>query len=152
MLDIYVKPFEKLTTTELYDLLQLRSEIFVVEQDCVYQDLDGKDQKALHVIGTKNNIIVAYTRIFNAGDYLAQASIGRVVVKDGERKHGYGIDIMKASIKALEERFGETTIALSAQTYLKRFYNSLGFLDKGGEYLEDGIPHVMMVKNKKDPN
>ena len=152
MFDISVKSFEELTTVELYELLQLRSEIFVVEQDCVYQDLDGKDQKALHIIGTKNNKTVAYARVFNAGDYLAQASIGRVMVKDGERKHGYGFEIMKASIKAIEEHFGKTSIALSAQTYLKRFYNSLGFLEKGGEYLEDGIPHVLMVKNKKDPN
>lgn len=146
MIEISVKNFEELSTTELYDLLQLRSEIFVVEQDCVYQDLDGKDQKALHVLGTKNDTIVAYTRIFKAGDYLAQASIGRVVVKKGERQHGYGVDIMKASIEAVEKRFKETSIALSAQTYLKRFYNSLGFIEKGGEYLEDGIPHVMMVR------
>ena len=131
---------------ELYNLLQLRSEIFVVEQECAYQDLDGKDQKALHVIGTTKNQIVAYTRIIKAGDYLAQASIGRVVVKDGERKHGYGLDIMKATIKAIEEQLTETTIALSAQTYLKRFYNSLGFQETGKEYLEDGIPHVMMVR------
>ena len=146
MLTILVKPFEKLSTSELYDLLQLRSEIFVVEQDCVYQDIDGKDQKAFHVIGSKNNKVVAYTRIFNAGDYLDKASIGRVVVKDGERKHGYGLDIMKASIKAVEEQFQEVSIALSAQTYLKRFYNSLGFTEKGAEYLEDGIPHIMMIK------
>lgn len=146
MINISVKTFDDLNTTELYDLLQLRTEIFVVEQDCVYQDLDGKDHKALHVIGTKNDKIVAYTRIFKAGDYLAQASIGRVAVAIGERKHGYGYDIMKASIKAVEEKFNETSIALSAQTYLKRFYHTLGFIEKGGEYLEDGIPHVMMVK------
>ncbi|MFS4492715.1 GNAT family N-acetyltransferase [Maribacter sp. 2308TA10-17] len=146
MLNIIVKTFDELTANELYDLLQLRSEIFVVEQDCVYQDLDGKDQKALHVLGIKNDKIVAYTRIFKAGDYLAQASIGRVLVKKHEREHGYGVDIMKASIKAVEENFSETSIALSAQTYLKRFYNSLGFVEKGGEYLEDGIPHVMMVR------
>ena len=147
MLNISVKRFDELNTTELYDLLRLRSAIFVVEQDCVYQDLDGKDQKALHIIGYKNDKIVAYTRIFKSGDYLAQASIGRVVVKDGERKHGFGMDIMQASIKAVEKHFGETSIALSAQTHLKRFYNTLGFIEKGGEYLEDGIPHVMMVKN-----
>ncbi len=146
MLNISVKTFDELKTTELYDLLQLRSEIFVVEQDCVYQDLDGKDQKAMHIIGTKNDQIVAYSRIFKAGDYMAQACIGRVAVKDGERKHGYGLDIMRASIKEVEEKFKETSIALSAQTYLKRFYNSLGFVEKGGEYLEDGIPHVMMVR------
>lgn len=146
MLEISVKTFEELNATELYDLLQLRSEIFVVEQECVYLDLDGKDQKALHIIGTKNNKVVAYTRIFKAGDYMAQACIGRVAVKDDQRKHGYGLDIMKASIKAVEEQFKETSIALSAQTYLKRFYNSMGFIEKGGEYLEDGIPHVMMLK------
>jgi len=107
MLKISVKTFEELNTTELYEILQLRSEVFVVEQDCVYQDVDGKDQKALHIIGRKNDKIVAYTRIFKAGDYLAQASIGRVVVKDNERKHGFGIDVMKASIEAVEEKFNE---------------------------------------------
>jgi len=147
MLDIFVKTFEDLDTTTLYQLLQLRSEIFVVEQDCVYQDLDGKDQKALHIIGAKKDKIVAYTRIFKAGDYMAQASIGRVVVKKEERQYGYGIDIMKASIQAVEEKFQESSIALSAQTYLKRFYNSLGFIEKGGEFLEDGIPHVMMIRD-----
>lgn len=146
MLKISVKTFEELNTTELYQLLQLRSEIFVVEQACVYQDLDDKDFKALHVIGTKNDKIVSYSRIFKAGDYMAQACIGRVLVKDSQRKHGFGLDIMKASIKVLEEQFGETAIALSAQAYLIRFYNVLGFQEKGGEYLEDGIPHVMMVK------
>ncbi|MEP3210943.1 MAG: GNAT family N-acetyltransferase [Maribacter sp.] len=146
MLRISTKTFDELTTSELYGLLQLRSEIFVVEQECVYQDVDGKDQKAVHVIGTKDHKIVAYTRIFKGGDYLAQASIGRVAVAAGERQHGYGLEIMKASIKVVEERFKETSIALSAQTYLKRFYNSLGFIEKGGEYLEDGIPHVLMLK------
>ena len=147
MLTISVKPFSALNTSELYAVLQLRSEIFVVEQDCVYLDIDGKDQKALHVIGTKNDKIVAYTRIFKAGDYSAQASIGRVVVKQGEREHGYGRIIMNASIKAIEEHFNETSIVLSGQTYLKKFYNSIGFFEKGGEYLEDGIPHVMMVRS-----
>ncbi len=122
MLNISVKPFDELNTKELYHLLQLRSEIFVVEQDCVYQDMDGKDQKALHIIGSKNNKIVAYARVFKAGDYLAQASIGRVLVKASERKHSYGRDIMDAAIKAVEENFDENSIALSAQTYLRGFY------------------------------
>ncbi len=147
MLETVVKNFTELNTTELYDLLQLRSEIFVVEQDCVYQDLDGKDQKALHVIGKKNDKIVAYTRIFKAGDYMEHACIGRVVVKNNERKHGYGLEIMKATINAIEQQLGENTIALSAQTYLKRFYNSLGFQEEGAAYLEDGISHVLMVRN-----
>ncbi len=148
MITIQVKKFQELTTIELYDILQLRSEVFVVEQNCVYQDLDGKDIKAMHVIGTKNNEVVAYTRIFKSGDYFDGANIGRVVVKKIERKHGYGLDIMKASIKVLEEKFNETTIHLSAQTYLKKFYNSLGFKEVGEEYLEDGIPHIGMVRHK----
>jgi len=147
MLQIIVKNFDQLSAYELYDILQLRSEVFVVEQDCVYQDLDGKDDKALHVLGLKNNKIVAYTRIFKALDYLEQASIGRVVVRNNERKHKYGVAIMKASIEAIEEQFNETTIALSAQTYLIRFYNSLGFNEVGEEYLEDNIPHILMIKN-----
>jgi len=147
MLNITTKTFNQLTTKELYDLLQLRSEVFVVEQECVYQDLDGKDQKALHVIGKKNNKIVAYTRVFKPGDYFENASIGRVVVSKDERQNKYGNDIMDASIATVQEYFNETTIKLSAQTYLKTFYNNLGFHEIGEEYLEDGIPHIAMVKS-----
>tara|TARA_B100000745_G_C19925513_1_gene311322 strand:+ start:16 stop:462 length:447 start_codon:yes stop_codon:yes gene_type:complete len=146
MLNIETKTFKDLTTKELYNLLQLRSEVFVVEQDCVYQDLDGKDEKALHIIGEKDNKIVAYTRVFKPGDYFTEASIGRVVVSKEERQHKYGYDIMEASIKAVKDYFNETKIKLSAQTYLKQFYNNLGFKEKGEEYLEDGIPHVAMIK------
>tara|TARA_R110002073_G_scaffold81742_1_gene195809 strand:+ start:6248 stop:6694 length:447 start_codon:yes stop_codon:yes gene_type:complete len=146
MLNIETKTFKDLTTKELYNLLQLRSEVFVVEQDCVYQDLDGKDEKALHIIGKKDNKIVAYTRVFKPGDYFTEASIGRVVVSKEERQHKYGYDIMEASIKAVKDYFDETKIKLSAQTYLKQFYNNLGFKEKGEEYLEDGIPHVAMIK------
>jgi len=147
MLNITVKSFKEIEASELYELLQLRSEVFVVEQDCVYQDLDGKDQKALHIIGKKNNRIVAYTRAFTAGDYFEEASIGRVVVSGEERTHGYGRVIMEASIMAVKERFKETTIKLSAQTHLKKFYNSLGFEEYGEGYLEDGIPHTAMIRN-----
>ena len=118
-----------------------------MEQDCVYQDLDGKDQKALHCLGYKHNRLVAYTRIFKPKDYFNEASIGRVVVLKSERQHKYGYDIMEASIKAVKELFNETTIKLSAQVYLKKFYNNLGFNEVGEEYLEDGIPHVAMIKN-----
>lgn len=143
---IAVRTFEELSNIELYDLLQLRAEVFVVEQDCAYQDLDGKDKKALHVIGSKKGKTVAYARIFRPGDYFKEASIGRVVVKDAERKYGYGQNIMKASIIAIEEHFSEKTIHLSAQTYLEKFYNSLGFERIGEGYLEDGIPHIGMTK------
>ncbi|WP_425656854.1 GNAT family N-acetyltransferase [Tenacibaculum ascidiaceicola] len=141
-----VKNFQELTTSELYELLQLRSEVFVVEQDCVYQDIDGKDQKALHVIGVKEGKIIAYTRLFNSGEYFDTPSIGRVVVKDSERKYGYGHDLIKASIKAIVDNYNETTITISAQTYLQKFYESHGFKQVGEGYLEDGIPHIRMVR------
>ncbi len=147
MLEIKVKTFQQLTTQELYDLLQLRSEIFVVEQDCVYQDIDSKDQKSLHVIGFKSNKIVAYTRVFKSGDYFSYASIGRVAVVKNERQYKYGYDIMKASIEAIKNHFNETKIKISAQVYLKKFYINLGFKVIGDEYLEDDIPHIAMIKD-----
>ncbi len=146
MLTIKTKYFNELTTIELYDLLQLRSAVFVVEQDCVYPDLDGKDKKALHILGLKNNTIVAYTRVFKPGDYFNEASIGRVVVAQNERQYKYGYEIMNTSIKAIKDFYNETTIKLSAQTYLKPFYNNIGFIEDGEEYLEDGIPHIVMIK------
>ncbi|QOD59800.1 GNAT family N-acetyltransferase [Polaribacter haliotis] len=140
------KQFSELTTYELYEILQLRAAVFVVEQDCVYQDVDGKDFKSLHVFGLKNDKIVAYTRIFKAGDYFDNASIGRVVVASEERKYGFGHDLMKASIKAVKTYFKADKITISAQVYLKKFYESHGFVKIGEEYLEDGIPHIQMVR------
>ncbi|MDE0599750.1 MAG: GNAT family N-acetyltransferase [Dokdonia donghaensis] len=145
-LDFKIKKFEFLNTSELYDILQLRAEVFVVEQDCVYQDVDGKDQDAVHVMGYKNEKLVAYTRIFGPGVYFENASIGRVVVQENERAHTYGYDLMNTSIEAVERYYDETTIKISAQTYLKRFYNNLGFKEVGEGYLEDGIPHIGMLK------
>ncbi|MCB0444410.1 MAG: GNAT family N-acetyltransferase [Gelidibacter sp.] len=147
MLDIKTKAFNKLTTDELYAILHLRSEVFVVEQDCVYQDVDYKDQKALHVLGYKADKLVAYTRLFKSGDYFENASIGRVLVAKNQRQHQYGYDIMNASMDAIKLYFGETTIKISAQKYLVKFYNNLGFKQVGKEYLEDGIPHIAMIKN-----
>lgn len=146
-LQIEVKTFGELTTIELYAILQLRSAVFVVEQDCVYQDMDGKDQNALHILGFKNDTLVAYTRIFKPGDYFDYASIGRVVVRQTERAFKYGYAIMEASIKAVELRFGVTTIKISAQEHLQQFYNNLGFKKTGTSYLEDGIPHITMLKS-----
>ncbi len=142
-----VKKFSDLSLSELYQVLRLRAEVFVVEQDCVYQDIDNKDQKALHVLGNKDNHVVAYTRIFDKGDYFENASIGRVVVAENERKYGYGHDLMKESIKAIENHFDTKQIKISAQTYLKKFYNSHDFVQVGEEYLEDGIPHIAMIKS-----
>ncbi|WP_179318702.1 GNAT family N-acetyltransferase [Winogradskyella helgolandensis] len=147
MLDIIIKNFNELTTQELYNLLQLRSEVFVVEQDCVYQDIDGKDQKAHHILGYKDDKLVAYTRIFKPGYYFDESSIGRVVVQQNTRKFKYGYAIMKASIEAIKSHYNERIIRISAQTYLKQFYNNLEFYEVGEEYLEDGIPHINMIKS-----
>ncbi|MCK8523680.1 GNAT family N-acetyltransferase [Aquimarina sp. D1M17] len=141
-----VKRFDELSTVELYKILRLRAEVFVVEQDCVYQDIDNKDQRALHVIGYKNDEVVAYTRIFDVGDYFENASIGRVVVAEKERQFGYGHDLIKESISAVADHFKTETIKISAQTYLKKFYTSHGFNQVGEEYLEDGIPHIAMIR------
>ena len=146
-LKIEAKKFSELSLTELYDILQLRSEVFVVEQDCVYQDIDGKDAEALHIIGSKNGKIVAYTRCFKPGYYFEEAAIGRVIVKQSERKFGYGHIIMIASAEAIEKYYQTTNIKLSAQQYLLKFYESHGYHSIGEGYLEDGIPHIGMIKN-----
>ena len=145
-MEIVIKQFKELLLNELYQILQLRSEVFVVEQNCVYQDVDNKDQKALHVIGRKNDKIIAYTRVFKAGDYFNNPSIGRVVVEKHNRQYGFGKDIMLASINAIEKSNKKGPIEISAQKYLKNFYKDLGFSQVGEGYLEDGIPHVKMIK------
>ena len=144
-MDISTKKFNQLTLHELYEILQLRSEVFVVEQNCVYQDIDSKDQNSLHVIGKKNDKIIAYCRIFKAGDYFKYASVGRVVVSSKERNLGYGHIIFKASIDAVHNYFNDEKIKISAQQYLTKFYNEHNFKQIGDFYLEDGIPHVAMV-------
>ena len=145
-MQIKVKTFDELTTEELYQIMRLRSEVFVVEQDCVYQDLDNKDQKATHIFAEKNSQIVAYTRMFAPGDYFDSTSIGRVVVAKDQRKYGYGKEIMRASLEVATEKFTDSQIEISAQTYLTKFYTELGFQITGNEYLEDGIPHVKMIR------
>ena len=145
-MEFVTKSFQELTTSELYQILQLRSEVFVVEQNCVYQDIDGKDEKSLHVFGIKNNNIIAYTRIFKPGDYFKNASIGRVVVKENQRKFGYGHQLINVSVDAIDFYFKVTEITISAQVYLQKFYESHQFKQVGEEYLEDGIPHIRMDK------
>lgn len=147
MLQLETKIFQELTISELYQILQLRSEVFVVEQDCVYQDIDGKDEKAIHILGKKEGKIVAYTRCFAPNIYFEEAAIGRVVVKETERKFGYGHQILKASVEEIQQRYQTTTIKLSAQQYLTHFYETHNFKQIGEGYLEDGIPHIAMLKN-----
>lgn len=141
--------FEELTTTQLYQLLQLRSEVFVVEQDCVYQDIDGLDQQALHVMGYKNQEMLAYARIFKPGIYFKEASIGRVIVKENSRSQDIGHLLMQKCIYFVQQNFETTSIRISAQQHLIKFYEYQGFASLGEGYLEDGIPHINMVKEEE---
>ena len=141
---IVVKMFNELSNQELYKILRLRSEVFVVEQDCIYQDMDNKDHKAIHLLYKEDDELVGYTRIFKAGDYYENPSIGRVVVVKRERGKDLGKKIMFESINYIKENLGAKKIELSAQKYLDKFYRDLGFYVSGEEYLEDGIPHQRM--------
>jgi ElaA protein len=141
-----IKRFDALSSQELYNLLQLRSEVFVVEQNCVYQDIDGKDEKAIHLIGEDNGKIVAYARLFKPAAYFEQSSIGRVVVKESYRDKKLGHLLMREAIRVIETHFEETKITISAQLYLKKFYESHGFVQNSDMYLEDDIPHIEMKK------
>ena len=144
----YHKHFKELTTNELYHILQLRNEVFIVEQNCPFQDLDDKDLKCFHLIGfdTDSQKIVAYTRIVPAGVSYEAASIGRVVTSPLARGGGIGRILMIKSIQLLEELYGEVPIQIGAQYYLKKFYESLGFEQIDKIYLEDGIEHILMRK------
>ena len=146
MIQFKIKPFKELSTIELYQILQLRSEVFVVEQNCVYQDIDGKDEKAIHVLGYYEGVLATYSRLFKTNDYFADSSIGRVIVKESHRDKKLGHDLMRASITAIKELFDETNITISAQLYLLKFYESHGFVAVGESYLEDDIPHIEMRK------
>ncbi|MEY2629675.1 MAG: hypothetical protein RLZZ469_570 [Bacteroidota bacterium] len=141
-----IKRFDALSVSELYKVLQLRSEVFIVEQNCVYQDIDGKDAKALHLIGEDNGEIVAYARLFKPHDYFEEASIGRVVVRETERAQKLGHILMREAIQVIETHFEVTQITISAQLYLKHFYESHGFVQISDTYLEDDIPHIRMKK------
>jgi ElaA protein len=145
-MEFTIKQFSELLVTELYQILQLRSEIFVVEQNCVYLDADGKDDKAIHLLGYTDGKLVAYARIFKPGDYFENASIGRVVVDKKYRMHGYGQVLVSKAIQVCNELYGKP-ITISAQQYLERFYTSLGFKTVSEMYLEDDIPHIEMLYN-----
>ncbi|MBO9729329.1 MAG: GNAT family N-acetyltransferase [Chitinophaga sp.] len=143
-----IKTFEELTVAELYAILRLRSEVFIIEQNCAYQDLDNTDQKALHFMGTdEQGQLLAYTRLFAPGIKYTEASIGRVVTSPLARGKGAGRELMERSILALQEHYGKVPIKIGAQQYLQRFYTSLGFEQTSDTYLEDGIPHIEMLRS-----
>ncbi len=144
------KQFSELTLDELYGIIQLRAEIFVVEQDCVYNDLDGLDKSAVHQFLKKDGKIVAYSRLLQPGTRFLEYSIGRVVVKQSERGTGLGIEMMNKAKNFILSEGKVTKIKVSAQKYLRKFYEDLGFEVVSDEYLEDGIPHFGMIYQFSD--
>ena len=140
-----LKKFEHLTPDELYILLRLRSEVFVVEQNCVFLDMDDKDKYCHHLMGWSDAQLVGYSRIVPAGISYAESSIGRIVTSHAARGRGVGRELMVQSISALYSLYGKRDIRIGAQYYLLRFYEDFGFVQKGEIYLEDGIEHIEML-------
>ncbi len=147
MIDWTCKKFSDLTVEELYQILRLRNEVFVVEQNCVYQDCDGKDELSYHLCGWKDGNLKAYTRLLSPGiSYPNAASIGRVVTSPSIRAQSIGKQLMSESLENLYRLFGNVQVTIGAQLYLKNFYESFSFVQNGEIYLEDGIPHITMEK------
>lgn len=148
MLTFKCLPFYELSLDQLYELLRLRQEVFIVEQDCPYLDTDDKDQISYHVLGLdKNGKLQAYTRIVPQGiSYKDYTSIGRVITSSIIRGKNQGKPLMQYSIERCLDLWPDQSIKISAQTYIVRFYNSLGFEEIGEEYLEDNIPHIAMIR------
>lgn len=148
-IDWVLKKFDDLTPHQLYAILQLRNAVFVVEQACVFQDADDKDQDSYHFMGFDGKTLIAYTRLVPPGLAYRHASIGRVVTAPAVRRYGVGKKLMEESINAVYTLFGKEPIKIGAQLYLKRFYESFGFAQVGEPYLEDGIKHIYMLKQTK---
>ena len=143
------KHFTALTTQELYTILSLRSEVFVVEQNCVYLDTDNKDLDAWHLCGWQDDVLVAYVRILAPGISYEEASIGRVLTNPAFRKNGYGVELMNVAIEKTLQQFNVQKIKIGAQLYLLNFYSNLGFIQTSEVYMEDGIPHIEMLLEKE---
>lgn len=145
-LDWRFQTFDELTTTELYGILRLRSEVFVLEQRCCYLDADNKDQRSHHLSGYRDGELMAFSRIVPPGLSYEYPAIGRIVVSRKGRGAGYGVELLNVSIQKLEELYGNVPIRIGAQLYLKRFYESFGFRQSGEIYLEDAIEHIEMTR------
>ena len=146
-LQLHKKTFQELTTEELYELLRVRSKVFVVEQNCVYQDLDGDDQPSIHLWMTDEDRAVALARVCPAGTHMKEVSIGRVITT--ERGKGYGKQIMLHAIDAAVEHFDANCIDIEAQEYARGFYESVGFKQSSDTFMLDGIPHIKMTWRKQ---
>ena len=142
-LSLHKKTFPELSTDELYELLRVRSEVFVVEQNCVYQDLDNDDQLSVHLWLTENDKVVALCRVCPAGTHMEEVSIGRVITV--ERGKGYGKQIMLEGIQAARDYFGASRIDIEAQEYARGFYEQVGFRQSSEPFILDGIPHIKMT-------
>jgi ElaA protein len=146
MIHFIYKTFDELTSIELHDMYALRSEVFVVEQDCVYQDIDGNDPKSIHVLGSINGNLVAYARILDQGlSYTDYSSIGRIVVSPAYRAQKLGYELVYFAIKTTQKEYANSPIKISAQAHLEKFYEVHQFKATGEAYLEDGIPHIGML-------
>lgn len=145
MLNWKTKAFNELNNYELYEILKLRSKVFVVEQNCIFLDMDDKDQKCMHILGFDDDVLVAYSRLVPSGVSYKEAAIGRVVTDPGYRRKNAGKELMRISIDKLYEEYGTQRIRIGAQCYLRDFYESFGFVKDSDEYLEDGIPHIEMI-------
>jgi ElaA protein len=147
-MEIIIKPFNKLDLKELYHSLQLRAEIFVVEQNCVYNDIDGNDEIAYHLLAVDNGHLIGYVRMLPGGTRFKHTSIGRLVVHKDYRFKGLARQLMQEAAQWIHENWNSQLIQISAQKYLKAFYKSLGYEIVSDEYLEDGIPHLKMELKK----
>lgn len=145
-LDWRFQTFGELTNDELYSILRLRSEVFVVEQQCCFTDMDNKDQECHHLSGYLDGRLVAYSRILKHGLSYEYPSIGRIVVSGLGRGSGLGVELLHVSIARLTSLYGDVPIRIGAQRYLKAFYESFGFRQSGEVYLEDGIEHIEMTR------
>jgi ElaA protein len=135
-----------LSVQQLYAVLQLRTEVFVVEQNCVFQDMDGADDKAMHLLGTQADKLVAYARCFHAGIQFREASIGRVITHASLRGTGAGHALMRQAMGSMQTLWGVQPIRIGAQAHLEKFYQQHGFAAASAPYIEDGIPHIEMLR------
>ena len=148
-MEIIIKRFRDLSARELYEILRARSQVFVIEQNCLYQDVDGKDYYAHHLFMLDDDRVVGYLRILDRGISYDEVSIGRVMVDSQYRGNGLAGNLMKSAIDFIEHSMNERKIRISAQSYLTDFYKNLGFKIESEEYLEDLIPHIEMLYCKK---
>lgn len=141
-----LKKFDELTSRELYEILRLRNEVFIIEQECPYLDCDRKDYGAYHLFLEDDTGVIAYLRVLDKGVTFDEVCIGRVIVKETHRGKGLAQEMLRLGLKVAEEKYGETTVKISAQQRLVKLYESVGFKQVSDMYMEDNIPHVAMIR------